>query len=177
MTATGATPARPRPGSPPGPSAAEPVVVSDDEQTAVEVDVAHLAALARGVLVASGVRGGELSLTFVDDDTIAELNQRHLGSAGPTDVLAFPLDAPARDDDDPSGLGVDVPVLLGDVVVCPAQASRNVGSASTEDELALLVVHGVLHVLGMDHAEPDEAARMQAAERDLLARLHHGRRP
>ncbi|CAN5836804.1 hypothetical protein BH23ACT1_BH23ACT1_04180 [soil metagenome] len=133
------------------------------------VDVSHFSELARGVLVARGVRGGELSLTFVDEDIISELNRHHLGGEGPTDVLAFPLDAPTV------GLAADgIPVLLGDVVVCPAQAQRNAvaRSVATDDELALLVVHGVLHVLGMDHAEPEEAAQMQAAERDLLARFH-----
>jgi probable rRNA maturation factor len=68
-------------------------------------------------------------------------------------------------------------MLLGDVVVCPAVAARQAPThaGSYDDELALLVVHGVLHVLGMDHAEPDEAARMQARERELLDRYHHGR--
>lgn len=149
-----------------------------DEQAATVVDVAHLAALARGVLVASGVGRGELSLTFVDEATIAELNGRHLGHEGPTDVLAFPLDASpeahSTHERERSVSGAEVPVLLGDVVICPMQAGRNAAarSVSIDDELALLVVHGVLHVLGMDHAEVDEAARMQAVERDLLARLH-----
>ena len=144
------------------------------------VDAAYFAALAQGALVARGVRRGQLSLTFVDEDTIAELNRCHLAGDGPTDVLAFPLDAPFHADggsggvSDRPGPGSDVPVLLGDVLVCPAQAARNASERSVpvDDELALLVVHGVLHVLGMDHAEPDEAARMQAAERDLLARFH-----
>lgn len=145
-----------------------------DEQEAMALDLAHLGDLAAGVLVDRGVRRGELSLTFVDEATIAELNQRHLGGDGPTDVLAFPLDADGGDDDHRSGRGGDMPVLLGDVVVCPAEARRNAAarSMSTDDELALLVVHGVLHVLGMDHAEPEETALMQAAEHDLLARLH-----
>ena len=166
---TGTTPPKPWPGSPPGPSRAGPVVEAADEQAAMTVDVSHFSELARGVLVARGVRGGELSLTFVDEDTISELNRHHLGGEGPTDVLAFPLDAPT---DAPAADGI--PVLLGDVVVCPAQAQRNAvaRSVATDDELALLVVHGVLHVLGMDHAEPEEAAQMQAAERDLLARFH-----
>jgi probable rRNA maturation factor len=145
-----------------------------EEQVGWAVDVVHLAGVARGVLVARGVRRGELSLSFVDDDTMAELNQRHLGGHGPTDVLAFPLDADVDDDGDRPGGGGDMPVLLGDVVVCPAEAGRNAAarSVSIDDELALLVVHGVLHILGMDHAEPDEAAVMQAAEREHLARLH-----
>ncbi|MDQ3306620.1 MAG: rRNA maturation RNase YbeY, partial [Actinomycetota bacterium] len=65
-----------------------------DEQSAVEVDVDHLAGLARAVLVDHGIAGGELSLTFVDEDTITDLNRRYLEGEGPTDVLAFPLDVP-----------------------------------------------------------------------------------
>jgi probable rRNA maturation factor len=143
-----------------------------DEQSAVEVDVDHLAGLARAVLVDHGIAGGELSLTFVDEDTITDLNRRYLEGEGPTDVLAFPLDAPLEvadaDADDV------VPVLWGDVVVCPAVAERQAAarSSATGDELALLVVHGVLHVLGLDHAEPEEAAAMQAAEQRLLKRWH-----
>lgn len=142
-----------------------------DEQSAVTVDVDHLGEVARGVLVDSGTAGGELSLSFVDEEVMAELNQRYLGGEGPTDVLAFPLDAgPAGVPEADGG----APLLLGDVVVCPSVAERNAAerSAVAGDELALLVVHGVLHVLGMDHAEVDEALAMEAAERRLLARLH-----
>jgi probable rRNA maturation factor len=68
-------------------------------------------------------------------------------------------------------------LLLGDVVVCPAVAARQAPkhAGTYDDELALLVVHGVLHVLGHDHAEPDETVAMRARERDLLARFHHPR--
>jgi len=167
-------------GEPPSPTAAAtvaapdadgPVVVGADEQDAVVVDLDRWVALAREVLVAEG-RHGELTLTFVDRDEIAALNAEHLGKEGPTDVLSFPLD-----DDDPQP---GVPVLLGDVVVCPAvavdQAPDHAGTA--DDELALLVVHGVLHVLGHDHAEADETAKMRARELALLGELHwHGPAP
>jgi probable rRNA maturation factor len=166
-----------------------------DEQDDQAVDVARWVRLAEQVLAAEGVRRtSELSLLFVDERTMAELNERHMGSSGPTDVLAFPIDdeglevgrwpdngttgpdRPPVDDD-------DIPVLLGDVVVCPAVAARqapeHAGSAhhrgSLEDEVALLVVHGILHVLGMDHAEPEETAAMQARERELLDKFHHDR--
>ncbi len=149
-----------------------PQVLAADEQSAVAVDLDHLQAVAAGVLHAEGVRAScELALVFVDEDTIAQLNSRYLHGTGPTDVLAFPMD-PVPDLE--RGEGADVPVLLGDVVVCPAVAQRNAGAGAgrIDDELALLVVHGVLHVLGMDHAEPEEAGVMQARERNLLARLH-----
>lgn len=148
---------------PPGPV---PVTVEvSDAQHEVPVDVDRWAELARAVLADHEVTGA-LELCFVDTATIAELNRRHLGEDRPTDVLAFPLDAL---DDDPVG-----PVVLGSVVVCPAVAAAQARDAGRDpdDELALLVVHGVLHVLGHDHAEPDETRRMRAAEAAALA-AHH----
>ena len=163
-------------------------VFGADEQTAAPVEVDRWVRLAHEVLVAEGVEGdAELSLLFVDEAAIAELNKRFMDADGPTDVLAFPLDDPVvagrwpdnstagpdRDEPDPG----DLPLLLGDVVVCPAVAERQAPShaGSYDDEMALLVVHGVLHVLGHDHAEPDETAVMQARERELLDRFHHRR--
>ncbi|MGA0219652.1 MAG: rRNA maturation RNase YbeY, partial [Ilumatobacteraceae bacterium] len=104
-----------------------------------------------------------------DEATIAELNLEHMGVDGPTDVLSFPLDDPALSDI-PGG----PPSLLGDVVVCPAVAERQFvdHAGSLEDEIALLVVHGVLHVLGHDHAEPEEARDMRELEVLLLERHH-----
>jgi probable rRNA maturation factor len=149
------------------------------------VDVARWEALARNVLQHEGVRGqAELALLFVDEATMAELNGTFMGQQGPTDVLAFPIDA-----DDEIGVGrspdgsttgpdrdppSDLPMLLGDVVVCPAVAARNAPThaGTYDDELALLIVHGILHVLGHDHAEPEETTRMQSRERDLLDRYH-----
>ncbi len=88
-----------------------------------------------------------------------------MGKVGPTDVLSFPMD------DDPLD---GVPTLLGDVVISPAVAAEQFAehAGTIDDELALLVVHGVLHVLGHDHAEPAEAAVMRACELDLLERFH-----
>ena len=170
-----------------GPLDGSPSVFAADEQSAVAVDTEHLLRLAEQVLEAEGVRGEcELSLFFVDEETITDLNERFLGNDGPTDVLAFPIDddlveigrspdagttGPDRAPAEPS----EVPLLLGDVVICPAVAERNAPTpaGTYADEMALLVVHGILHVLGMDHADEGEAAAMQAKERDLLARFHH----
>jgi probable rRNA maturation factor len=162
-------------------------VFGADEQNAAPVDVDRWVRLARDVLVAEGVQGDvELSLLFVDEETIAELNARFMDADGPTDVLAFPIDDPVvagrwpdastsgpdREDPEPG----DLPLLLGDVVLCPAVAERQAPehAGSYDDELALLVVHGVLHVLGHDHAEPEETAVMQARERALLDEFHRG---
>lgn len=141
-----------------------------DEQTDHDVDVSRWEELARQAIEASGVAGSaELSLLFVDEATMAELNVEHMGHEGPTDVLSFPIDA-----EDALADGQDHHVLLGDVVICPAVAHRNApGHAGTyPDEIALLTVHGILHVLGHDHAEPEETMVMQARERELLERFH-----
>lgn len=157
-----------------------------DEQSAISVDLERWRTLALDVLADLGVRGAaELSLLFVTTDEIAVLNEEYMGATGPTDVLAFPIDAadletaagpgsasrgPSRVEQDTS----DLPLLLGDVVVCPEVASSQAaGHAGTlDDELALLVVHGILHVLGHDHAEPEQTARMRGEELRLLTRYH-----
>ena len=145
------------------------MVVGADEQTDVDVDVDRWCRLAAATLRDAG-RHGELTLTFVDRDEIAELNEQHLGKSGPTDVLSFPLDAEADD----SASVEPVPVLLGDVVICPdvARAQAPTHAGTLDDELALLVVHGVLHVLGHDHAEAHEASIMRSKELALLV-THH----
>ena len=147
-------------------------IVISDEQTDVTVDTDRWAELASAVLRAEGCTG-ELTLTFVDPDEMAALNVEHMGKQGPTDVLSFPLDSVG---DEITGL--PGPSLLGDVVVCPAVASEAAPThaGSIDDELALLVVHGILHVLGHDHAEPDETQLMRQRELELLV-AHHWRGP
>lgn len=145
-------------------------VVASDERTVhtgVPVDLERWATLAQLALEAEGA-DGELTLTFVDDDDIAALNAEYMGKVGPTDVLSFPLD----DDDDPSLPGV--PALLGDIVISASAADRQFPehAGTFDDELALLVVHGVLHILGHDHVEHDETAVMRERELVLL-RAHH----
>jgi len=163
-----------------------------DEQHAHVMDVARWATLARDVLDAQGVRDDiEVSLLFVDETTITELNERFLGKSGPTDVLAFPIDeeverggrSPDEGGTGPGG-GLpsdedDVPLILGDVVVCPTVAAANAREhgVGLDDEVALLVVHGMLHLLGMDHLVDADAEAMEQRERELLARFHAGRPP
>lgn len=157
-------------------------VFAADEQQAHPVDVGRWTELARAVLVDRQVNGDvEVSLLFVDEPAIAALNEEFLGRAGPTDVLAFPIeDEPTGSGRSPdsggSGPGAepeDEPLtLLGDVVICPSVAARNAREhgVAHDDELALLVVHGLLHLLGMDHEDDGEAERMEALERRLLDR-------
>jgi probable rRNA maturation factor len=144
-------------------------VIVDDQQTELAIDADRWAALAAAVLRREGA-AGELTLTFVDRDEITALNHEHMGQDRPTDVLSFPLDS--LDDDPIPG----APVLLGDVVVCPAvaAAAAPTHAGTVDDEIALLVVHGCLHVMGYDHAEPDETRLMRARELELLVAHHWG---
>lgn len=162
----------------------DPEVFCADEQSDVPLELERWQQLALDVLRDEGVRGlAELSILFVAEHEISELNRDYMGKDGPTDVLAFPIDddevtvgrspdgsttGPDREPPD------DVPLLLGDVVICPVVAARNAPAhaGTYDDEIALLLVHGILHVLGMDHATPDETIEMQARERDLLGRFH-----
>jgi probable rRNA maturation factor len=130
-----------------------PRVLVDDRQDA-PVDVAGLAALARTVLVGEGVPGAELSVSFVTRDEMAELHERFTGQAGPTDVLSFPLDEEEGED------GVR---LVGDVVIAPAVAAAN-NPDDPAAELRLLMVHGILHLLGHDHAGDEDKAEMWARQ-------------
>ena len=159
-------------------------VFAADEQQAHPMDVARWAELARRVLAARGIKGDtEVSLLFVDEEAMAALNEQFLGKPGPTDVLSFPIE----DEPGPSGRSPDLGgsgpgtspdeellSLLGDVVICPTVAARNAveHEVSLDDEVALLVVHGLLHLLGMDHENDAEAERMEALEQELLQRFY-----
>lgn len=165
-----------------------------DHQRDVDIDPVRWAALATAVLDELGVAPpAVLGIAFVDEDAIAELHEENLGLTGPTDVLSFPVDGEgAAADMTEAAVGAGgaephlagplgglpegpEPWLLGDVVVCPAVAARQAAhhAGTVDDELALLVVHGLLHLLGLDHASDHDRAAMQAWERALLAR-HHG---
>ena len=159
-------------------------VFAADEQQAHPMEVARWAELARQVLMARGVKGEtEVSLLFVDEDAIAHLNEQFLSKKGPTDVLSFPIE----DEPGPTGRSPDFGgtgpgtmaeqgtlTLLGDVVICPSVAAVNAAEheVTLDDEVALLVVHGLLHLLGMDHEKDAEAERMEALEQKLLDRFY-----
>ncbi len=137
-------------------------------------DVRRTQSLAAFVLAEMRVHPlAELCVTAVDEDTIAELNAKWMEKEGPTDVLAFPMDElrPGKVNEEPAE-GV-----LGDLVLCPAVASRQADEAAAQgqtgytvtDELDLLTVHGILHLLGYDHATPEEHAEMFGLQARLLA--------
>ena len=144
-------------------------------ESGVPVQEAELAALARHVLDELRVHPlAELSVLIVDTEAMADLHQRWLNEPGPTDVLAFPMDElrlppPGGSSSEPAeGAG---PALLGDVVLCPQVAAEQAVKAGHQlaDELDLLCTHGILHLLGYDHAEPDEHATMFGLQDKLLA--------
>ena len=103
----------------------------------------------------------DLSITLVDEDRIEELHIQWMDLPGPTDVLSFPMDEMK-----PNSAG-DGPGIIGDIVLCPEFAAKQV-KTTLNDELALLTVHGVLHCLGYDHAEKEEELEMFGLQDDCL---------
>lgn len=160
-----------------------PAVITDDRQDDFAIDVGTLATVASESLSHEGVVAtAEMGLAFVSLEEMTELNETYMGGNGPTDVLAFPIDLAETDTlpviqpqpgDGPVAPDGGPPVLVGDVVICPSVAAKATNTGrGLADEMALLVVHGVLHLLGHDHAEPEEKAVMQAREVVLLAEFY-----
>jgi len=151
-----------------------PVSIEVLDESGRDVDVRRLSTLSRFVMDRMRVHPlAELCIKAVDEATIAELNEQWMGKVGPTDVLAFPMDElrPGLVGEEPEE-GV-----LGDLVLCPVVAERQGETAGhgTVAELDLLTVHGVLHLLGYDHAEPEEHAEMFGLQAELLASFRASR--
>jgi probable rRNA maturation factor len=143
------------------------VSIEVNNESGVGVDESEIVALARHVLDGMRVNAqAELSVLLVDEAAMEQLNRQWMDEAGPTDVLSFPMDElrPGREEEDPQA------GLLGDVVLCPQVARRQARQAghSNEEELLLLTTHGILHLLGFDHAEPEEEQEMFDLQRRLL---------
>jgi probable rRNA maturation factor len=143
------------------------VTIEVNNETTSDLDEKELSDLCRFVLDRMRIHPqAELAVLLVDPDTMEQLHVKWMDEPGPTDVLAFPMDElrPASDDEEPK------PGLLGDVVLCPDVARRQAKQAghSTEDELHLLTTHGILHLLGYDHAEPEEEKEMFDLQGQLL---------
>ncbi len=139
-------------------------VYASDEQDQ-PVDLEDLLALARHVVREQRIpEDMEIALLAVDRDTMAALNEQHMGKDGPTDVLAFPIDEPGE-------TPPDAPAVLGDVVLCPAIAAEQAPrfGRTPQQELRLLTVHGILHLLGMDHDSPEREREMFSLTDRLLA--------
>jgi probable rRNA maturation factor len=143
------------------------VTIDVNNESGVDVDEKALAGLSRFVLDELRIHPlAELSVLLVDSDAMAALHVQWMDEAGPTDVLSFPMDElrPGTDDREPE------PGLLGDVVICPQVAAEQAAKNGhpPEQELHLLCTHGILHLLGYDHADPDEEKQMFDLQRDLL---------
>ena len=145
-----------------------------NNESGVEVDEVEFAALGRHVLDAMHVHPQtDLSILLVAVDVMSQLHLQWMDEPGPTDVLSFPMDElrPGREGEEtPAG-------LLGDVVLCPDVAAQQarVAGHSTAEELLLLTTHGILHLLGYDHVEPDDEKVMFALQRQLLLTFLAGR--
>ena len=140
-------------------------------ESGVAVDESALASVARHVLAAMRVNpAAELSIMVVTTEVMTELHERWMDEPGPTDVMAFPMDELVDESRRPDAPEIG-PALLGDVVLCPAFAAAQARKAGhgLADELALLTVHGVLHLLGYDHAEPEQEREMFSLQNALLA--------
>ncbi|MBR3689520.1 MAG: rRNA maturation RNase YbeY [Eggerthellaceae bacterium] len=119
----------------------------------------------------------EVSVSFVDDEEIAGLNEEYRGKVGPTDVLSFECD---NLEDEMGGFGFEEDIYeLGDIVIAVDVAERQTKEFGTnfEEEVTLLLVHGLLHLCGYDHIEDDEAEVMEAREAELIAAWNQVRRP
>lgn len=136
-------------------------------ESGYHVDGEEFAALARFVLDSMRVHPqAELTIVFTTPEQMEELHVRWLDLPGPTDVMSFPMDELR-----PAAPGVDPePGVLGDVVLCPQVAAQQALEAghSTVEELLLLTIHGILHLLGFDHAQPEEEKEMFELQRHLL---------
>ena len=149
------------------------VLITVDKEIVAAIESDRLEALADAVMDAEGLPPGELGVVITDDETIRELNREYAGDDTPTDVLAFSL-REGEEFASPDGV-----VRLGEVIISYPTAQRQAAEAdrAVEDEIDHLLVHGVLHLLGYDHAEPAEEERMRARERELLDAGGLTRRP
>jgi probable rRNA maturation factor len=146
-------------------------------ESGVDVDEAALAGLARHVLDEMRVHPlAELSVLLVDEPAMTELHVRWMGEEGPTDVLSFPMDElrppqPGGTHGERDQADSGIPGLLGDVVICPQVAAVQAKQAGhpVEDEIDLLCAHGIMHLLGYDHADAAEHATMFGLQDRLLS--------
>lgn len=147
------------------------VLVSDEQDDPIPIQ--PLSDLVGIVMEAEGLeRDTVVDLMFVGEVAMTQLNQTHMNKSGPTDVLSFPIEdaqpgTPLRRD--PAG----PPVHIGDIFVCPRVVAANATETDVpfSDELALVVVHGVLHLLGYDHVDDDDAELMEGRERSILQQV------
>ena len=155
------------------------MTVEVSEPPISSIDVDELTGFAERILAGEGIDGeAHLAITFVDLDTMAALNEEHLSTSGPTDVLSFPIEDAAPGDPptvDPEG----PPLLLGDIILSADVIAEHAAEfgVSFDDELHLMVCHGVLHILGWDHETDETIVKLEASRRlgDTWTLLVEGR--
>lgn len=149
------------------------VLISNDGDIQIPIDSDEIVGIVETVLTMEGVeRRCSVSVSIVDEDEIQSLNAMWRQIDAPTDVLSFECDSP-YDDEVPFGEVVE----LGDVILCPSviSAQAPVFDSTPADEFRLMLVHGVLHLLGYDHIDSDDAAKMEGRELDILRSLAQAR--
>ncbi|MCT1789715.1 rRNA maturation RNase YbeY [Dermabacter sp. HMSC06F07] len=145
-----------------------------NNETTAKIDAREFVDLARYVFDAMFLHPAtELSITFVDEKAMSELHEEWMDLEGPTDVMSFPMDELREGREGelaPEG-------LLGDIVICPTVAAQQarIAGHSSEEEMLLLLTHGILHLLGYDHVEPEEERVMFTLQRKLLLTFLAGR--
>lgn len=147
------------------------VLFADEQDEPIVTD--ELLMLSELVLDAEGLdEDTGVALVLIDEQQMTELNVAHMGKEGPTDVLSFPIET-ALPGSPPARLSGGPPIELGDIFIAPSVVRRNAERQDVpfEDELALMVVHGLLHLLGWDHEDEADAIRMENRERELLAQF------
>ena len=144
------------------------MTVEINNESGLEADTAGLLRLADFALEKLRIHPqAELSVVLVDEDTMSAYHQKYMNEPGPTDVMSFPMDElrpPVDDEEPPEG-------LLGDIVLCPAVTTRQAAEhgRTPDTEAEYLLVHGLLHLLGYDHATATERAEMFGLKDELLA--------
>ncbi|MGV8847965.1 MAG: rRNA maturation RNase YbeY [Propionibacteriaceae bacterium] len=143
-------------------------MIDINNESGLEADELGLVALTRFALERMRIHPqAEVSILLVDEATMSDYHVRFMDEPGPTDVLSFPMDElrPPKEDEEPP-LG-----LLGDIVLCPSVTAKQAADngRTTEEEAEYLLVHGLLHLLGFDHAEPEEKAVMFGLNDQIIA--------
>jgi len=140
-------------------------ILATNRQTTVEIDLLRAKRSLGIILKVLGEEDREVSLVFVDDEGITEINREYLGRDYPTNVIAFSMNE--------GEFGNINPTVLGDIVVSTETALRDAqtGNLSPEDEFDYLMIHGILHLLGYDHEEPAEAEEMRKRGKEIFFAL------
>jgi len=140
-------------------------ILATNKQTVTDIDIPRIKHTSDKILRTLENEDSEISLTFVDDAGITEINTQYLGRDYPTNVIAFSMNEGEFGDVNPN--------ILGDIIISTETALRNAETEgfSLEDELDYLIIHGVLHLLGYDHELPGEAKEMREKEREIFFAL------